>query len=78
MVAYNSGFTLERLQALEQAIAEGALKVKYDNKEVEYRSLDDMMKIREAMRKVLCINKPTTKSALGGKTTIAIHSKGLD
>ncbi len=81
MVTYNSGFTLEKLAALESAIAEGALKVKYNDKEVEYRTLDDMMKIREAMRKVLCVNTvtaPASKGLFGGKRITAIHSKGLD
>ena len=42
-----TGFTQEKLDALENAIAEGVLKVKYQDKEVQYRSLDEMLRLRE-------------------------------
>lgn len=76
---YKSGFTMERLQALEEAIAEGALRVKYSDKEVEYRSLEEMLKIRDTMRKVLCVNKKSSDKAglFGGKRAKMEHSKGL-
>lgn len=41
------------LTALEDAIKSGALRVKYTDKEVEYRSLDEMIRIREMIRKEL-------------------------
>ncbi|MCK5027690.1 MAG: hypothetical protein KAS07_04690 [Candidatus Pacebacteria bacterium] len=47
------GYTQDQLDALEQAIAEGAKKVKYQDKEVEYRSLAEMQAIRDMMRKDL-------------------------
>lgn len=75
---YKSGFTLERLEALECAIADGTLKVKYSDKEVEYRSLKDMMKIRDTMRKALCLDKKKSNKGLFGGTRIEMeHSKGL-
>lgn len=75
---YTTGFTTERLQALEEAIAEGALRVKYSDKEVEYRSLEEMLKIRDTMRKALCLNKKSSKTGLfGGKRAKMEHSKGL-
>lgn len=75
---YKSGFTIERLNALEGAIAEGALRVKYSDKEVEYRSLTDMLKIRDTMKKALCLNPPNDKKGLfGGKRAKMEHSKGL-
>lgn len=75
---YTTGFTVERLQALEEAIAEGALRVKYSDKEVEYRSLKEMMKIRDTMRKALCVNQKSNKTGLfGGKRAKMEHSKGL-
>lgn len=75
---YTTGFTIERLQALEEAIAEGALRVKYSDKEVEYRSLSEMMKIRDTMKKALCLNKKNSKPGLfGGKRAKMEHSKGL-
>lgn len=42
-------FTLDQLNALDEAIAGGVLKVKYADKEVEYRSLSDMLRLRQLM-----------------------------
>ena len=41
-----STFTQAHLAAIEQAIAGGYRKVRYDDKEVEYQSLADMLKAR--------------------------------
>lgn len=46
-------FTQEQLDAIESAIAEGALIVKYRDREVTYRSLNEMLKIRDMMLKDL-------------------------
>jgi hypothetical protein len=43
-------YTQQQLAALEAAIAEGALSVKYADKAVTYRSLDEMQRIRDSMR----------------------------
>lgn len=43
-------YTQAQLDALEAAIAEGALTVKYQDKQVTYRSLDEMMRIRNLIR----------------------------
>ena len=43
-------YTSEQITALESAIAEGALRVKYADKEVEYRPLDDMIRILNIMK----------------------------
>lgn len=52
-------WTQEQLDALEEAMASGTLTVKYSspggNKEVTYRSLDEMMKVRDLMRASLGI-----------------------
>ena len=45
-----SDFTQEQLTALNQAIAAGTLKVKYTDKEVTYRSLDEMIKLRNLIK----------------------------
>lgn len=45
-----SMFTEAGLQAIEEAIAGGYLKVKYDDKEVTYRSLDELLKVRDMIR----------------------------
>ena len=64
-------FTQIQLDALEAAIAEGVTRVKYENKEVEYRSLDEMLKLRDLML-----------SSLGTKAksqrVLAQSSKGLN
>lgn len=48
-----SAFTQTHIDKIEEAIAQGALRVKYADKEVTYRSLDEMLKIRAVMRKAL-------------------------
>lgn len=74
------GFTQERLDALESAIAEGALRVKYSDKEIEYRSLKDMMKIRDLMKKALgqSPNANCKSGLFGGIRIEAEHDKDLN
>lgn len=75
---YKSPFTFEALEALEKAIGEGVRRVKYSDKEIEYRDLDDMLKARDLMRQKLGLNKKCGEKGLfGGKRIIAKHSKGL-
>lgn len=48
------------LDALEQAIAGGALKVRYaDGREVQYRSLAEMRSIRDEIRRELGVARPS-------------------
>lgn len=76
---YESAFTNEALMLLEKAIAEGVLKVKYSDKEIEYRSLDDMLKARELMRRQLGLKDKSGEAGMfGGRRIVARHSKGLD
>ena len=42
-------YTNEQHSALTAAIAQGALRVKYADKEIEYRSLDEMQRIKREM-----------------------------
>lgn len=63
-------YTQTQLDALEAAIAQGALKVKYENKEVEYRSLEEMLKLRDLMRSELGLVKKAQR-------LYASHCKGL-
>ena len=44
-------FTIDQLTALDAAIAQGALTVKYADKEVTYRSLNEMLQLRDLMNK---------------------------
>lgn len=49
-------YTVDQLTALDSAIAQGTRSVKYGDKWVEYRSLDEMLRIRDAMREELGLN----------------------
>lgn len=65
-------FCKDDLDSLESAIAQGAMQVKYSDRQINYRSLDDMIRTRNMMRKELGIipSKPNRK--------YASVSKGLD
>lgn len=43
-------FTQAQLDALNKSIAEGTLEVRYQDKKVVYRSLDEMMRIRDVIK----------------------------
>lgn len=78
MAKQMTAFTEENLLALEQAIVEGVKIVEYSDKKVEYRSLDEMMRIRDLMKKKLCVDNSNTKKGLfGGRRINGIHDKGL-
>jgi hypothetical protein len=64
-------WTQTDLDKLEEAIASGARRVKFADKEVEYRDLTEMMQVRDLMRQKL---GKSTK----GQRILASHSKGLD
>lgn len=50
----STSWTAQDLEILEKAIALGATKVKYSSdKEVEYRSLEEMLKVRDLIFKAL-------------------------
>ena len=55
MVAADCNFTCDDLKAIENALAKGVKTVKYVDKEITYRSVDDMLKIRNLMRQCLGI-----------------------
>lgn len=76
-----SAYTIEQLRDLESAIAEGARRVKYTDKEIEYRSLTEMKQIARDIRAALGLNANTKKNRnglFGGRRIIGRHSKGLD
>lgn len=64
-------FTIEQYQAIAAAYAEGALTVKYQDKQVTYRSLDEMERIMSRMERDLGL------SSSGPRRTIAVHDKGF-
>lgn len=68
-------YTLEDLQNLEEAIAKGIKKVKYTDKEIEYRSVDEMLKVRDLIK--ACLGLDDGRNDGRGLRRVAQHSKGL-
>jgi hypothetical protein len=66
-------YTTDQYQQLTAAIGQGALKVKYADKEVEYRSLAEMLRIKSLMEKDLGINNNAS-----GRRVYATFKKGLN
>jgi hypothetical protein len=64
-------YTQQQLTALDAAISEGALTVRYADKQVTYRSLDEMLRIRKMMRDEMGLSSD-------GGIVYASFSKGLD
>ncbi len=50
-------WTSEDLKAIEQAIASGALRVEYNDRTVIYRSMDELLKAREVIKRALGLTK---------------------
>lgn len=67
-------YTLEQYNALTAAIAQGALRVKYSDKEVEYRSLDDMLTLKRIMEQQLGIGEFAATSQ--GSRRVGVYFKG--
>lgn len=69
-------YTLEQYYTLKAAIAGGSKTVKYGDKEVEYRTLDEMLQILKLMEAELF---PDTNGTAGQPSTrrVAAFSKGL-
>lgn len=66
-------FTWEQLEALEKAIAEGVRRVKYQDKEVEYRSLEEMFTLANTIRAALCPDSGGGRS----RRTVGVYGSGL-
>lgn len=64
-------YTLDQYNSLVAAIAQGALRVRYGDKEVEYRSLTEMKSIKADMEKQLTPPKGKGNRTYGG------YSKGI-
>lgn len=65
-------FTTEQYTALISAIALGATRVKYADKEVEYRSLEEMRRIANDMATDLGLDLPFNANA--GRRVADYHS----
>ncbi len=71
MDACSTTWTAADLAAIEAAIASGATKVKYADREVTYGSIADLFKIRAAIKAALgCCGG----SLAGGRTYGEFHS----
>lgn len=57
-----TSWTQADLAKLEKAIASGALKVKYQDHEVTYRSLAEMMTARETIRRSLGVTYRSSRT----------------
>lgn len=54
-------YTLEQLEAIKAALAEGAKVVRWKDKWIEYRSFDEMKKIINEMETELGLKKKTAR-----------------
>lgn len=62
-------FSQTDLDALDAAIASGALKVRYNDREVQYQSLADLLKARALV---------ASSIGSGGRSCVyPVHSKGV-
>jgi len=65
-------WTQTDLEAIERAIAKGELRVQYSDRSVEYRSIDELLKAREALAAAIS----AAASNPGVRSTLASFSKG--
>ena len=63
-------YTLEQLTRLRAAIAKGVRRVKYEDKDVTYASIDEMLKVLRLMEEDLGIKKKSGR-------LLAEYDKGL-
>lgn len=64
-------FTQAQLDAIENAIGAGATRVTYEGRTVEYGSLDDLVRVRQFIRRALGLD--TTSTA----TVVVAHDRGF-
>ena len=53
-------FTSDQLDALETAIAQGALSVRFSDRSITYHSYAEMIRLRDSMRSELGVATPAT------------------
>lgn len=70
-------FTLNQLNAIEAAIGTGQLKVVYDGKQVEYRSIEELRKARDIIRGELIASGvlSVSKTSNRGPASLAVFSR---
>lgn len=64
------GYTAAQLAALETAFASGTLRVSYDGKSIEYRSMADLERAIAVVRAALY------PASVPARSSVAIFSKG--
>jgi hypothetical protein len=67
----NENWSQSDYKTLCSAIAQGVVKVKYGDKEVDYRSLPEMLRIKALMESALGIGNKTYKKK------VACFTKGI-
>ena len=65
MASYTTAYTPAMLATLEKAIATGTRSVYYGDKRVDYRSLDEMSRVRNIMLKALGMAAPLVNRRYG-------------
>lgn len=63
-------FTQRDIDELDEAIAAGEKTVKVNGREVEYRSIDEMLKARRHIASLVARGKGRRKSPLSGIRTV--------
>lgn len=62
-------FSQTQLDALDAAIASGTLRVSYDGKDITYRSLDELMRVRSMVAGGLGVARQTHFNPAYGRGT---------
>lgn len=75
-MASDCNFTIDDLKAIESALAKGVKNVKYVDKEVTYRSVSEMLQVRDMIRQCLGIGKDANTGARGLRR-VASYNKAL-
>jgi len=57
----STSWDVKDLAALEKAIAQGVQRVKYTDKEIEYRSLNEMLRLRDVIKRSLGLVKKSNR-----------------
>lgn len=64
-------FTQAQLDAIERALVSGSRRVKFEDREVEYKSTTELIRIRDMIQRELGLTSDT------GRTTRAQYDKEL-
>jgi hypothetical protein len=69
-------YTQQQLDDLEASIAEGALTVKYEDRVVTYRSLKEMVSIRDVIRSALGLTGNKPRRILSSPSKFGFNNSG--